>query len=366
MKSKVYFLSGSRADYDLIQSIFLLFQNNRSFEKKLVLTGTNLSKKYSNNQKFSISKRDILKIYVKLESSSKKDFSKIFSLYFNKFYKLLEKKKPNFVVVLGDRYEALIFTICAKFLNIKIIHFHGGEKTLGSLDNIWRDLISRLSDYHFTSFSSYRDKLVSLGINKKNIFNVGSIGASKVTNFKIKNKFIYPNNYRLNKKILVSYHSLTTSLSQSRKDLKELLKALSEFKKNFILFTYPGHDFDSDYIIKSIKNFNKSNKNSLMIKNAKSFSFLTLLKSFDIFVGNSSAGIIEAPSAKIPTINIGNRQKGRICAKSVFHVTAKKQLISNIIKRVQSLKDISFTNPYYKKKTMVNIYKKLLLIIKKA
>tara|TARA_B110000008_G_scaffold223031_1_gene223679 strand:- start:4213 stop:5313 length:1101 start_codon:yes stop_codon:yes gene_type:complete len=365
MKNKVYFFSGSRADYSLMESVFLLFKKNKSFKKKFVLTGTNLSKKYSDDEKFNISQKDILKIYVKLENSQKKNFANIFSKYFSHFYKLLEKDKPNCIILLGDRYEALIFAICAKFLNIKIIHFHGGETTLGSLDNTWRDIISRLSDYHFTSLSMYKDKLISNGINKQKIFNIGSVGASNITKFKTKKKFIFPNNYKFQKKILVSYHSLTTSILQSRKDLKEILNALSYFKNNYILFTYPGHDFDSDYIIQNIKIFNKSNRNSQMIKNAKLFAFSGLLKSFDIFIGNSSAGIIEAPSAKIPTINIGNRQKGRICGKSIFHVTAKSKLISTEIKKVLDLKKVSFVNPYYKKKTMINIYKKLLFIIKK-
>ena len=297
-------------------------------------------------------------------NSQEKNFSKIMSRYFNQFYRLLEKNKPNCIIFLGDRYETLIFGICAKLLNIKIIHFHGGETTLGSLDNIWRDTISKLSDYHFTSLKLYKDKLVSMGINKKKIFNVGSVGVSNIAKSKIKEKFIFPNNLNLNRKILVSYHSLTVSTSKSRKDLNELLNALSTFKDDFILFTYPGHDFDSDYIIRSIKSFNKSNKNSLMIKNAKLFSFSTLLKSFDIFVGNSSAGIIEAPTAKIPTINIGNRQKGRISGKSIFHVAANKKKISKQIERVLSLKKISFVNPYYQQKTMIDIYKKILLIIK--
>ena len=201
MRSKVFFLSGSRADYSLIGSIFLLFKNNKHFEKKIILTGTNLSKKkYSDDEKFNISKRDIYKIHIKLESSNKKDFSNIFSNYFNQFYNLLEKNKPEYVIVLGDRYEALIFAICARFLNIKIIHFHGGETTLGSLDNTWRDIISRLSDYHFTSLSLYKNKLTSLGINKKNIFNVGSVGASNMAKYKIKKNLLFQRNLNLIKK----------------------------------------------------------------------------------------------------------------------------------------------------------------------
>ena len=215
MKNKVYFFSGSRADYSLIESIFFLFQYNKSLEKKLVITGTNLSKKYSDNEKFDISEKYIHRIYVKLGNSQEKNFSNIFSKYLGQFYKLLEKNKPNYVILLGDRYEALIFGICAKFLNIKIIHFHGGETTLGSLDNTWRDMISRLSDYHFTSLKLYKDKLINMGIDKKKIFNVGSIGVSNISKTKIKKKFTFPNSLNFDRKILVSYHSLTTSISKS-------------------------------------------------------------------------------------------------------------------------------------------------------
>ena len=169
-------------------------------KKKNYINRNKFIKKYSDDEKFNISKRDIYKIHIKLESSNKKDFSNIFSNYFNQFYNLLEKNKPEYVIVLGDRYEALIFAICARFLNIKIIHFHGGETTLGSLDNTWRDIISRLSDYHFTSLSLYKNKLTSLGINKKNIFNVGSVGASNMAKYKIKKNLLFQRNLNLIKK----------------------------------------------------------------------------------------------------------------------------------------------------------------------
>ena len=355
MKKKILFLSGSRADYDLIFPIYKFIKDKKKFQTKLLITGSNLYKKYSNEKKkFSKS----LKVKINLKYSDKKNFSKIFSNYFHKFFKLLYEQKPNFVIILGDRYEALIFAICAKFLNFRIVHLHGGETTKGSLDNIWRDIITKISDYHFVSHKQHLNKVVKISRNSKTVFNLGAIGSFNLKNYK--NPKIYMNT-KYRKKILVSYHSSTMSISKSRKDFLELLKALSNYKEYLILFTYPGHDLDSDFIINHLKKFKKLHSNVILLKKAQIFNYKDLLFSFDILVGNSSSGIIEAPSANIPTINIGDRQKGRIAGPSVFNVMGDSKKIYNIINKVINNKKINFKNPYYKK----NILKKMYSIISK-
>ena len=355
MKKKILFLSGSRADYDLIFPIYKFIKDKKKFQTKLLITGSNLYKKYSNEKKkFSKS----LKVKINLKYSDKKNFSKIFSNYFHKFFKLLYEQKPNLVIILGDRYEALIFAICAKFLNFRIVHLHGGETTKGSLDNIWRDIITKISDYHFVSHKQHLNKVVKISRNSKTVFNLGAIGSFNLKNYK--NPKIYMNT-KYRKKILVSYHSSTMSISKSRKDFLELLKALSNYKEYLILFTYPGHDLDSDFIINHLKKFKKLHSNVILLKKAQIFNYKDLLFSFDILVGNSSSGIIEAPSANIPTINIGDRQKGRIAGPSVFNVKGDSKKIYHIINKVINNKKINFKNPYYKK----NILKKIYSIISK-
>lgn len=358
MKKKTFFLSSSRADFDLISTIYNLLKKNKYLLPKIILTGTNLDKKYTQKKKFLNSN---FKINVDLKSSNIKDFSKVLSSYFLKFYNFLYKKKPNVVVILGDRYETLIFAICAKFLDCKIIHIHGGEKTKGSLDNIWRDMITKISDYHFTSLEIYRKRVIKLIDSSKNVFNFGSIGAYNIKNINKKKIF---QNIKFKKKILVSYHSSTLSISKSRKDLLEMLAALTKFKECFILFTYPGHDIESDFIIKSLKKFNIVNKNSLLIKKASSYNYADLLYSFDILVGNSSSGIIEAPSAKIPTLNIGDRQKGRVSGPSVFHINGNRKKIYFMIKKILKKKKIIFKNPYYQKNTLKKMSDKIISISK--
>jgi UDP-hydrolysing UDP-N-acetyl-D-glucosamine 2-epimerase len=358
MKKKLFFFSGSRADFDLIFPIYKIFNNNQKFKSRLIITGSNLDKKYSNNERVS-STKSIFKIKVNLKSSNSKNFSKIISNYFYKFYNFLYIKKPDLVIILGDRYETLIFAICVKFFNCKIIHLHGGESTKGSLDDIWRDMITKISDYHFTSLETYKKNVIKICGRRNTVFNLGSIGAYNVKNFK---NFKIFKNKKFKKKILVSYHSSTTSISNSRNDFLELLKALSKFKEHLILFTYPGHDLDSDFIIKNLRRFKKLNKNSILIKRADKFNYSELLHNFDILVGNSSSGIIEAPSANIPTINIGDRQKGRVAGPSVFNVKGNNRSIFRIITKVLNNKKIVFKNPYYKKNTLTKICDKISYI----
>ena len=142
MKKKLLFLSGSRADYDLIFPIYNFIKDNKKFQTRLIITGSNLDKKYSNNKKKLVDK-SISRIKINLEFSDSKNFSKVISNYFYKFYNFLYIQKPDVVVILGDRYETLAFAICAKFLNCKIIHLHGGEITRGSLDDICKRVSCR-------------------------------------------------------------------------------------------------------------------------------------------------------------------------------------------------------------------------------
>ena len=358
MKKKLFFLSGSRADFDLIFPIYKFVNNSQKFITRLIVTGSNLDKKYSNSKKISFNK-SIFKIRVNLKSSNSKNFSKVISSYFHKFYHFLYTQKPDVVVILGDRYEALVFAIRAKFFNCKIILLHGGETTKGSLDDIWRDMITKVSDYHFTSLDIYKKKVIKICGKPNTVFNFGSIGAHNIKS--LKNFKIFKNE-KFKKKILVSYHSSTMSIPQSRKDFLELLKALSKFKEHLILFTYPGHDLDSDFIIDNMRRFKKLNKNCILIKKATEFNYGELLYNFDILIGNSSSGIIEAPSANIATINIGDRQKGRVAGPSVYNVKGNNKNIYKMINKVLSNKKVVFKNPYYKKNILSNMYDKISYI----
>ena len=194
------------------------------------------------------------------------------------------------------------------------------------------------------------------------MLNVGSLSVENLTKIKKNKKFLNNIlNFNSNKrKILISYHPLTTNVKKGRRDFDQLLCCLEQLKNTIIVFSYPNHDVDSDYIIYKIDQFIKKNKNSILFKSAGQENYYQFLKNFDCIIGNSSSGIIEAPSAEIPTINIGERQRGRIMPKCIFNIKASNLL--NTLKKIYKLKKrkkINFNNPYYKKFTTKNIIAKL-------
>lgn len=356
MKKKILFFSTSRADYTLIKNLFQIINFPRSVERRMIIIR---SQKYEKILSKNENKKNIEYIKIKLFKITKKNFSKIISNFFTLFYIYLKKKKPTHIVLLGDRFEILSLAFAANFLNIKIFHFHGGEFSKGSLDDIWRDKISKLSDYHFVSHKTYKRNLIKLGINKKNIFNVGAVGAYMA--YIHKEKKILINGYE--KKILVTYHPATNDLLNSKKDLLELLSAIVSLKKYYFLVTFPGYDLDSSLIIKKISKLKKF-KNIKVINETEKYHFYDYLKNFDLFIGNSSSGVIESASAKIPFLNIGNRQSGRLVSNNTFNISGNKNKIIKYINIILNKKNINYNNIYLKHNFVKNLNKNFLRLIK--
>lgn len=353
MNKKIIFISTSRADYNLIRGLYNIIKLPKSYIKKLIVTGTSLSKKYGYDKtEFS----RIKKIFVNLNSSSELMLPRIISNYFIKFYFLLKKQNPNYLILLGDRYETLVLAFTAKVLGIKILHFHGGEKSFGSMDNEWRNIISNLSDFHFVSHSSYKKNLIKMGIKSNNIYNVGAVGAYLLEKYKSK-KLKIANNYK--KKIIVTFHPATKNLKKSREEFNEMINSITNLNNMYFCITYPGHDSDSDDIIKKLDKLKRNYKNIDVIKKVSINSFYNYLKNFDLFMGNSSSGIIESASANIPFLNIGIRQKGRLKSKNVFDVNGKSNLITRSIISILKLKKKKYKNIYLNK----NFEKKINQII---
>lgn len=360
MNKKILFISTSRADFNLISGLYKIIKLKKNFYKKLILTGSSISNKYGydKNKDFLRSK----KIFIDLNSSSRKKFPFILSTYFKKFYFVLNQENPNYLVILGDRYETLILAFVAKFLGIKILHFHGGEKSYGSLDNEWRDLISKLSDYHFVSHKNYKKNLIKINLDLKKIFVVGAVGAYLLK----KHKPLRINiNKKYKKKIIVTYHVATKNIKKSRQEFSEMIQSIKNLNNFYFCITYPGHDIDSNFIIKELNNLKKNFNHVEIIKKASIYSFYDYLKNFDLFMGNSSSGIIESASANIPFLNIGSRQYGRLKSNNVFDVEGDNKKISDsVIKILKSNKKKKFKNIYldvnFKNKINKIVSKKIL------
>ena len=363
-KKKICIITSCRAEYGILKKLIIRLKQSKRFITNLLVTGTHLSPKYGNT--FRNIENDGVgidyKIKIDFKKTDKFSIVKDMSKYLNKFSDAFKKINPSLIIILGDRYEILCAAISANIIRIPIAHIHGGETTFGSYDDNMRHAITKLSNLHFVSTDKYKTRVIQMGENPRSVFNVGSLGVENLIDTKKNSKFskkIFNFNLK-KKKILITYHSLTTNIKKGRKDFDFLLNSLKKLKDTSIIFSYPSHDVDSDYIINKIKKFVKKNRNSICVKSLGQENYYQCLKNFDCMIGNSSSGIIEAPSARIPTINIGNRQEGRVMSKSISNINVKKVL--SALKKIYELKKtnkIDFFNPYYKSYTSQKIIKNL-------
>ena len=371
MKKRICVISGSRAEYGLLKFLIIKLKKSSIFETKLVITGTHLSKDHGLTLKeiikdgISIDK----KISLNLKNDKKIDIAKSTSTSIKKFSEFFSKNHFDLVILNGDRYEIFGAAIASYFFNIKIAHFHGGELTQGLIDEGIRHSITKMSHYHFVSTEKYKNRVIQLGENIKNIYFVGALSLDNILKYKYlkKNELEKILNYKFKKhNFLFTYHPLTLESNNSKQQITTILKALNEFKDCGVIFTKSNSDTDSKVISNEINKYVKKNKDRCVsFDSLGSFLYFSTLKQVQCVIGNSSSGIIEVPSFKIPTVNIGSRQTGREKAESIIDVKCNFIDIVNAIKKSQkknfNSKLKNYTNPYYKKNTVSECFK----IIKK-
>ena len=256
--------------------------------------------------------------------------------------------------------------VAATLNKIPIAHIHGGEETVGAIDNAIRHSITKMSHIHFTSTNYYKNRVIQMGENPKYVFNVGALGLEDIKNFDFKPKKYFEENYNIKfdkKTILVCFHPVTLEPRMEKNYIKKILSSLKKFKDINIIFTSPNIDKGYKNIDNKIRLFSKKRKNCFYIKSFGRDDFLSCLKLSNLFLGNSSSGIIEAPSLKTISINLGERQKGRIKSNSVIGSTIEKPVIEKLIKKYLYKKVAKsknyFYNPYFKKGSSEKILKVL-------
>ena len=366
---KILIYTGSRADYGILKSLILECKKKKKIQTKIYVGGVHFSKNFGETFK------EIIKDKIKVDFSSKVQIKKTGNLDILNFMSeslkeytgILNIHKPDLIVVLGDRYETYTFVIAAFFLNIRIVHIHGGEVTEGAFDDALRHSISKLSDYHFVTHKSYKKRLIQLGEKKQNIFLVGSLGvqnfisSTKVSKAKLFKKYKIP----LNKKIiLVTFHPETKGKINIKDQIRILISALGFIKNVFFIFTYNNMDTYGSYFIKNVKSFKQKYKNCLIFKSMGTNLYYNFISNVDLVLGNSSSGIIEAPAAKTPTLDIGSRQFGRIKSSSIFSCDLNIKKIIGSIKIILKKNKFFYKNIYYKKETKQLIVNNLLKILK--
>jgi UDP-hydrolysing UDP-N-acetyl-D-glucosamine 2-epimerase len=266
------------------------------------------------------------------------------------FADAINRLKPDLVVLLGDRFETFAAATAAYLAKIPIAHLHGGETTEGATDEGLRHAITKMSYWHFTSTEIYRKRVIQLGESPDRVFNVGALGIDNIKKLSLltKDELTQSINFDISRPfLLVTFHPVTLESNSAEKQFMELLKAFECLFGMNVIFTKPNADANGRIIIELIDKFvSKNTMQYVSFTSLGQLRYLSLMKYAVAVVGNSSSGIIEAPSFGIPTINIGDRQRGRIAATSVIHVPPVAEQISDAIKSISTIRAEKIDNPY--------------------
>lgn len=351
---KIAVFTGTRAEYGLLYWLLKDIQADPKLELQLLVSAMHLSPEFGltyqqiESDGFEITE----KVEMLLSSNSAVGTAKSIGLGVIGFADALERMKPDTLVILGDRFEALAAAQAAMILRIPVTHIHGGEITEGAYDDAIRHAITKLSLLHFTSTETHRNRVIQLGENPSRVFNVGAVGLDhlKRTNLMSVEELSSSLNFNLNKPyLLVTYHPVTLSNEPASQSFNNLLGALDLFPELQIIITYPNADDGGREIIPLLEEYAQNNQGRVLaIPSLGQLRYLSAVKHSAAVVGNSSSGIIEVPSFKVPTVNIGERQRGRMAAGSVLTCGSSTIEIVKTIKEALAT-DVSQTiNPYGK------------------
>ncbi len=323
MRKKIVILTATRAEYGLLRPIILGLSECREFHVKVVVTGAHLSPEFGltykeiENDGIEIER----KIEILLSSDTPVSISKSMGLAMISFSEYFEESKPDALLVLGDRYETLAVCCSAMNARIPILHLYGGETTEGAVDEAIRHAITKMSYLHFTSTEVYRKRVIQLGESPDRVFAVGSIGIENVLKMCLLDKGELEKSLSFALDVpyaVVTFHPVTLEKGQTEIQFHEILRALDRHKEMKYIFTKANADTSGRMINRMIDEYVAENPNAAAFESLGTLRYLSTLKYAAMVIGNSSSGLLEVPSFKIPTVNIGDRQKGRLQAESVI------------------------------------------------
>lgn len=362
---KVCVVTGTRAEYGLLKPVIDKIHKSNELELQLVVTGMHLS------TEFGLTYKEIeedgypitFKVEMLLGSDTPVGITKSMGVALIGFADCFDINKPDIVVVLGDRYEMLAAASAAMIARIPIAHIHGGELTEGVVDEAIRHSITKMSHLHFTAVEEYRKRVIQLGESPLSVYNVGSLGVENAKTVNLLQQEELENILKFNFKfptIMITYHPVTLENATAKNQLEEILNVIDKHKEISVIFTKANADTNGRIINEMIDDYVKINRNRCgKYTSLGQQKYLSVLQYCDAVVGNSSSGIIEVPSFRIPTVNIGDRQRGRVHAESVIDCGNSREQIENAIQKALSsefrnkIGDIQ--NPYEGKRTSDDI-----------
>ena len=344
---KICVVTGSRAEYGLLRWVMDGISKSDELDLQVCVTGMHLSPEFGST--YLEIEKDGFSIDAKVDSLLSSDSSagvaKSIGLGAIGFADCLESLKPDLIVVLGDRFEILPAVFAALVARIPVAHLHGGEKTEGAFDEAMRHSITKMSHLHFVAADEYRNRVIQLGEHPERVFSVGGLGIDNLLKLDLLSKTELEESLGFelgDRNLLVTFHPVTLADEASGKQMKELLDALDEIKNTRIIFTMPNADTDGRSLFRMIEEFANSRIHAKAFTSLGQLRYLSCIKHIDAVLGNSSSGLIEVPSFRKPTINIGARQEGRLKAESVIDCKPLKSEISNAL-------DTAFSDKFQEK-----------------
>lgn len=336
LKRKICVVTGTRAEYGLLKPVMEAIKKSKNLNLQVLVTGTHLVPKFGETIKEI--KKDGFTISEKAVMTTKKDSPEAMAESIGKgivgMVKVFKKIKPDIVLVLGDRIEALAASIAAVYMQIAVAHIHGGDSPQAGLDEYTRHAITKISHIHFPATKKSAERIIKMGEDKKRVFIVGAPALGTILKEKLISLQEIAKKYHLILKkpiLLVVQHPVTTEVEDAARQIKETLEALKEEKYQTIII-YPNADAGGRKIITIIEKYRKYPFFKIY-KSLAHRDYLSLMKISSVMIGNSSSGIIESPSFKLPVINIGPRQCGRERADNIIDVDYKKEDIKKAIEK---------------------------------
>lgn len=368
MRSICVYTSG-RMEYGLLRGLMTDIASSDDLQLQILVSGMHLS------PEFGMTVDDIRddgfvpdeKVEILLSGDTTTAVCKSMGLALIAYGEALQRLQPDIIVVLGDRFEAFCMAAAAQICRVPVAHIHGGEITQGAIDEAFRHSITKMSHLHFASCEAYRQRILQLGESAEHVFNVGALGVENIRRTRIMSRQELAESISFNLDrayFLVTFHPVTLEASTAKTQIEALLEALQGVSDYPVIFTKTGADTDGRVINQMIDDFVRSHDDrAVALTSLGTVRYLAAVKYSAAVIGNSSSGIVEVPSLKVPTVNIGDRQKGRVRAASVIDCRPDSRAIKTAIKRAidpkfrRSLR--ATANPYEQPDTAKQIVESL-------
>lgn len=350
-KIKVGVLTSSRADYGIYYPLLNQLTQDSVFDLSIIVFGTHLSVKHGEtiNQIISDGFNKLIKVETIVDGDQPKDISASMGKTLVNFSTVWNENKFDVVFALGDRYE--MFAACASLVpfSIPLAHIHGGETTLGAIDDVFRHCITQMATYHFTTTEVYKKRVIEIKGSEKNVYNVGALSIDNLKSIKLLSTDDFNGKFGIDltiPSILITFHPETVDFEKNKEFVRELINAFKELGDFQLIITMPNSDTMGDLVRKELNTFIESTSNAIGIESFGILGYLSCMKHCEMMLGNTSSGYTEALFFSKPVINLGDRQKGRIITENIFNCKIEKNEILNAVKKVKTRKQKKIMNIY--------------------